>query len=190
MSGYQSVSQRPSARRDDWETPQGLFDELNREFRFTLDAAASFETRKCERYLTEEEDALKADIFDQVVWCNPPYGKGLLGWVGAFVTWSLNGCTVVTLLPASTDTEWFEAAYHWADEMRLLTGRVQFVGTTSSNPGGSAVFVFRPHPPRIVYAESAATEGKITVGPFDPPRVKLWRWRDDVATTAAGGAVQ
>ena len=30
-----------SSAKDDWETPQALFDELDREFHFTLDAAAS-----------------------------------------------------------------------------------------------------------------------------------------------------
>lgn len=34
-----------SSEKEDWETPQSFFDGLNREFHFTLDAAASPEMR-------------------------------------------------------------------------------------------------------------------------------------------------
>lgn len=70
-------TRRAATTRTDWGTPQPLFDALDREFHFTLDAAASDANRKCPRYLTEAENALTADIFDHVVWCNPPYGAGL-----------------------------------------------------------------------------------------------------------------
>lgn len=154
---------RASDSRDDWETPPELFNKLNAEFRFTLDAAASPENRKCERYLTADEDALHAPVFDHVVWCNPPYGKGLSEWVRAFERWQGNGCTVVALLPAATDTGWFGYVWQAADEVRFLSGRVQFIGSTSSNPSGSIVAVYRPR------AE-----------PFTPqaaPRCILWDWR-------------
>lgn len=47
-----------SSARQDWATPQDLFDELNKEFHFNLDPCASAENHKCERYFTEEEDGL------------------------------------------------------------------------------------------------------------------------------------
>lgn len=43
----------------EWETPQDVFDELNAEFHFSLDAAATEENAKCERYYTKAEDGLK-----------------------------------------------------------------------------------------------------------------------------------
>lgn len=36
-----------SSNKDDWCTPQAFFDELDREFHFDLDAAASLENAKC-----------------------------------------------------------------------------------------------------------------------------------------------
>ena len=42
----------------EWETPQELFDLLNREFHFTLDAAATAANAKCPRYYTKAEDGL------------------------------------------------------------------------------------------------------------------------------------
>lgn len=43
----------------EWETPQEVFDALNSEFHFTLDAAATKENAKCERYFTKTENGLK-----------------------------------------------------------------------------------------------------------------------------------
>jgi hypothetical protein len=47
--------------RNDQATPQWLFDELDGEFSFTLDAAASQANAKCETYFTVNEDALQRD---------------------------------------------------------------------------------------------------------------------------------
>lgn len=48
-----------SSDKNYWETPQKLFDELDAEFHFTLDAAASDENHKCKRYFTQKEDGLR-----------------------------------------------------------------------------------------------------------------------------------
>lgn len=48
-----------SSQKDDWETPQELFDQLDRMFHFTLDAASSDENAKCEKHFTAEDDGLK-----------------------------------------------------------------------------------------------------------------------------------
>lgn len=47
-----------SSKTDLWETPQGLFDELDAEFHFDLDVCASPENAKCKRYYTPEMDGL------------------------------------------------------------------------------------------------------------------------------------
>ena len=47
-----------SSRSDEWETPQGIFDELDKEFHFTLDACATDQNRKCDRYFTIEQNGL------------------------------------------------------------------------------------------------------------------------------------
>jgi site-specific DNA-methyltransferase (adenine-specific) len=48
-----------SSEKNFWETPQKLFDELDAEFHFTLDAAASDENHKCARYFTQKDDGLR-----------------------------------------------------------------------------------------------------------------------------------
>lgn len=44
---------------DNWMSPRGLFRDLNHEFTFTLDAAASAESTLSEKYGTEQDDTLK-----------------------------------------------------------------------------------------------------------------------------------
>lgn len=45
-----------SSDKQDWETPQELFDELNNEFNFTIDVAANESNAKCKRFYTEAEN--------------------------------------------------------------------------------------------------------------------------------------
>lgn len=56
MNGVHFMSEK-----DDWETPQSLFDKLNEHFHFTLDAAASDSNHKLPRYYTKENDGLAQD---------------------------------------------------------------------------------------------------------------------------------
>lgn len=48
-----------SSKTDMWETPQNLFDRLNRVFHFDLDVCATAENAKCERYFTERDNGLE-----------------------------------------------------------------------------------------------------------------------------------
>lgn len=71
-----------SSEKEDRETPQNFFDELNKEFHFTLDAAASPENTKCDSYFTKEQNGLTQSWAGQTVWVNPPYGRYTTGlWV-------------------------------------------------------------------------------------------------------------
>ena len=49
MTGKQLKEAVWSSKTEDWETPQWLFDRLNRIFCFELDAAASDTNHKCEK---------------------------------------------------------------------------------------------------------------------------------------------
>ena len=48
-----------SSDKNYWETPQALFNKLDEKYHFTLDAAASDDNHKCEKYFTESDDGLK-----------------------------------------------------------------------------------------------------------------------------------
>lgn len=47
--------------KDDWETPIDFFNELNKEFRFTLDPCCTAETAKCNKYYTRSDNGLEKD---------------------------------------------------------------------------------------------------------------------------------
>ena len=73
-----------SSKKMDWCTPQDFFDELDGEFVFALDAAATKKSAKCIRYFTPEDDGLKQpwDVPPgYAVFCNPPYGRQIGEWV-------------------------------------------------------------------------------------------------------------
>lgn len=130
-----------------WETPQFLFDALDAEFRFTLDAAASMDNRKCRVFYSVHQDAFRLQ-WRGTVWLNPSYGKGIDRWLEKAKRSAVeNGATVVVLVPARTDTNW------WFDharfgEVRFLKGRLKFVGAPTSAPFPSALVIFRPGLPR------------------------------------------
>lgn len=119
-----------SSKTDMWETPQAFFEELNKEFHFTLDAAASDHNAKCYHYYTKEDDGLTKPWVG-TVWCNPPYGREIGKWVAhAYSQSMLSKSTIVMLLPARTDTRWFHEYIYGRQnvEIRFIRGRLKFGG--------------------------------------------------------------
>jgi len=129
---------------DDWETPQYLFDELNAEFHFNLDACATEKNAKCKGYYTKEQDGL-SQKWDDRTWCNPPYGKQIGMWVKKAAEESIKGKLIVMLIPARTDTKWFhDYIYNKCGvEVRFLKGRLKFGASKNSAPFPSMVVIFR-----------------------------------------------
>lgn len=72
-----------TSNKDDWTTPQSLFDELDAKYHFALDVAASKENTKCAKYFDKEADGLVQawNAGGGACWCNPPYGPQLKRWV-------------------------------------------------------------------------------------------------------------
>jgi phage N-6-adenine-methyltransferase len=132
-----------SSKTCEWSTPQELFDRLNSEHGFTLDACATAENAKCPRFYTQADDGL-TQRWTGRVWCNPPYGRQIIdlwvqkAWEAAQTTAEL----VVLLVPARTDTRWWHR-YCALGEVQFLPGRQRFNGSTSGAPFPSAVVVFR-----------------------------------------------
>ena len=69
-----------TSKTAEWATPQAFFDQLDREFHFTLDPCATDENAKCEKYFTLEQDGLSQDWSGETVFCNPPYGREIGRW--------------------------------------------------------------------------------------------------------------
>lgn len=150
-----------SSKSDEWETPPELFATLNKEFGFTLDAAASPANHKCKLYLSQQDDALgqsweAAALRDTPsglvewprasIWLNPPYSRHLQA---RFIRKArdeaakFRGPLVCCLIPARPDTKvWQETIFPCASEIRFISGRVRFVGASAGAPFPSAVVIF------------------------------------------------
>ena len=129
-----------SSNKEDWETPQDLFDELNKEFNFTVDVASSEENYKCDRHYTKKENGLIQNWDNESIWCNPPYGRKIGEWVKKA---SESKTTVVMLLPARTDTKWFHEYIYNKAEIRFIKGRLKFGDSVNSAPFPSMIVVFK-----------------------------------------------
>ena len=135
-----NISPLMTSNRNDWETPQKLFDELNEEFNFTLDPCSSHKNAKCKKHYTIEEDGLKQTWTSEVVFCNPPYGREIGKWVKkAYDEWKHHGATVVMLIPARTDTTYFHEYIYKRAELRFVKGRIKFE-INGDNFGGCSTF--------------------------------------------------
>lgn len=130
-----------SSKSNEWSTPQDFYDKVNGEFRFTLDVAATKENTKCIRYFTETIDALCKSWDNEIVWCNPPYGRALGKWVKKAS--EAVGGVVVMLIPARTDTHYFHDYIYGKAEIRFIRGRLKFGDSKNSAPFPSMLVIFR-----------------------------------------------
>jgi len=144
-----------SSSSNEWETPQDFFDKLNDEFGFTLDAAASFENHKCDRFYGKGNCALVRP-WPGIVWCNPPYGRIIGKFIQKGYEESQKDSVVVMLIPSRTDTKYWHEYVMKAKEIRFVRGRLRFVGAPSNAPFPSAVVVFTAgkHQPSISTIEA------------------------------------
>jgi phage N-6-adenine-methyltransferase len=139
-----------------WRTPQWLFDKLDREFHFELDACADADNTLCAYYYDEETDGLQQAWYGNV-YCNFPYDNAAAWVEKAYREAQAGHCTAVLLMPARTDTRYFWD-YVRHGEIRFLPGRLKFQGGQHSAPFPSCVVIFHK-------------------GLSKPPCVKFWNIR-------------
>jgi phage N-6-adenine-methyltransferase len=131
-----------------WRTPVNLWNKLNKEFNFTLDAASDPENPLgTPKFYTKLENGLYQPWYN-VTYCNPPYGKDLVEpWLHKARLEQTNGVTSVFLLPSRTGTNWFHRnIYKKPDvEIEFLKGRLQFGDSDNSAPFDSMIVIFLGH---------------------------------------------
>lgn len=128
-----------------WNTPQWLFNALNKEFGFQLDVCADPDNALCEKFYTADDDGLLMP-WSAVNWCNPPYGNRIHDWLNKAVREQANGKTTIVLIPARTDTKWFhEFALNRDCEIRFIKGRLRFSGATANAPFPSMLLIYHAH---------------------------------------------
>lgn len=133
--------------KDDWETPQSLFDNLDKEFHFTLDAAAFAGNNKCEDFFSPTRSAFTHEWYGRV-FLNPPSSINMKTWLHRLYTQLKHVGLIVGLFASRTDTEWWHSyVMKYAYEVRLIKGRLRFEWAGQAMPVlpfPSAICVFDP----------------------------------------------
>jgi len=129
-----------SSKTDLWSTPQEFFDKYNAIYNFTLDVCATDDNAKCSTYFTKEQDGLSKK-WTGVCWMNPPYGREIVKWMKKAYESSLQGATVVCLVPSRTDTQWWHN-YAMKGNIEFIKGRLKFGNSNNSAPFPSAIITF------------------------------------------------
>ena len=116
----------------EWRTPRARFDEWDKIFHFAVDVGASSKNTLCSYYIGREENALDPKTHwckaGGPAYCNPPYGKYIINWVAKAVSEARHSKrAIVMLLPARTETEWFQHfVFENAQLVCFLNTRVPF----------------------------------------------------------------
>lgn len=109
-------------------------------FHFGLDAAATERSAKCPKFYTPETNGL-TNSWDvphgEAVFCNPPYGKELKFWVQKAYEEAQKGTKIVLLIPACTDTAYFQDYIYNKAEIRFLRRRLKFENEFGETKGSA-----------------------------------------------------
>jgi phage N-6-adenine-methyltransferase len=153
-----------SRKTDDWATPRGVFDVLDAEFHFRIDAAANPANTQCPIwYAAAMRDDLERGGDGALTWdwyahdgagpyfLNPPYSR-CRQFIAKAAAEARAGATVVCLVPSRTDTRWWHDHVWNAErnqprpgvEIRFMKGRLRFGGATAGAPFPSVIVIFRP----------------------------------------------
>lgn len=119
------------SERLDWQTPDHVYDKLNKEFCFDFDPCPH----------NPEFDGLNVE-WGKSNFVNPPYGREIQNWIKKGYEESLKGKTVVFLIPSRTDTRYWHDYVMKAKEIRFIKGRLKFKGAKWNAPFPSAIVVF------------------------------------------------
>ena len=85
-------------------TPKSIWENLSKEFNFTVDACASDKNHLLNKYWTKNNSALDKNWDNEIVYCHPMYDI----YIPKFIKKAIESkCITVFLLPASTNAEYF-----------------------------------------------------------------------------------
>ena len=165
-----------SSASNNWQTPDWLFQKLNEEFVFELDAAASNENAKCLRFYTQEIDALKQEWGKDAntIYVNPPYGRlvGIFCKKAREQTLKYPNLTVVMLIAARPDTRWWHENCA-PGEVRFLKGRLKFINPSlpSFKTDGDFKMSPAPFPSAIIVLGQKARAGQTFYVSYKEPKL-------------------
>ena len=91
-------------------------------------------------FIAPPEDGILSDWHGWNIYVNPPYGRTIAKWIEKALMYSRAERRVVLLVPARTDSRWFQELLNYKCELLLFKGRLSF--SSGPAPFPSALFAF------------------------------------------------
>lgn len=125
----------------EWYTPTDIIERASRVMLgIGLDPCADPERRvPAQQHYTASDDGLAQTWPAVSVWMNPPYGREITPWVFAWMAHVHDGNEGMALLPARTDTDWFQPLFTANVAFCFIDGRLKFSGHKNSAPFPSVI---------------------------------------------------
>jgi len=175
-----------SSAKWDWETPPSLWRKIDPIFNFKLDAAASPNSAKCEKYITPKMDALSMDwevSEGEHWWLNPPWGneykketgRSIGLWMHHALKQYRKGYEGVAIVSARLDTQWFHNFCKPAPFHLFPLGRIKFIdpetGKIAKQPTFPSVLVIYINELTKTQIDALRCIGWLVSGVAIPPKM-------------------
>ena len=141
---------------NDLNTPEEIVELVRMVAPIALDPCSNpWSKVKARRAYDEEEDGFFRDWVEEIreaggglAYVNPPYGPGLLlPWAIKITTEARRGAEIISLVPGSHDTQWFNHKLEHANALCNWRGRISFDGGGhGAGKFASTLFYFGPNP--------------------------------------------
>ena len=103
------------------KTPKIIWDQLSKEFNFTVDLCASDKNHLLPKYYTKENNALLQNWDNEIGYCHPIFDVNIPKFIAKAFK---HNCTVVFLLPSSTNSKYFHN-YLWDNKNHKVKKNVE-----------------------------------------------------------------
>ncbi len=154
LMAYAGSPSKPDRDSNDWHTPSRYIEAARVVLeRIDLDpysSAIANETVKADRFFTQADNALHPRPWSDrpvTVWCNPPYGRGVIDAAISRLLTELPRLTAaIVLTNNATETRWFQAMMRECSAICFTDHRIAFVSPdnkrVSGNTRGQCFFYF------------------------------------------------
>ena len=144
--------------RDEWETPQKLFDILNKQYNFDFDCCANSLNKKVDNYSNDFKNEKYA--FTKKCWMNPPFSKAI-EMFDMFFSNVDKGIAIYRCDNLETKI-WQEIIFPSADWIFFPRGRICYEGMKGSGSRFPSVLIgVGVDPPKYVDGITCKLKGDI-----------------------------